>query len=340
MKSKIGFVCIGQAGGNIGNILEQRGFNCLFVNSSEEDLKTLNVKYRYHIPEGEGCNHDREKAISLIKKHYKKIVEQVNDKLYHQNLIYLVFSAGGGTGSGSSSILLEALNACTNAKNFGCITILPSENEAPKSHMNAYKCYQELSCIDRLASVFTIDNNKGNKFTLNSTFAELFCSVLDFPKHIDVRGNTDIAEVREMLMARGNAVITTCNQSNNLTSGIIRSWEQNIFADLELDKHIVYMGLSLSDTVDVEDLKRHIGYPLDVFTNYNQNRTVTLLTGLTFPKTRISKIVDNLNRNKDTIKNTLLNSKTNKIDFSIDWLDDIQKPAEKICNIDELFSKY
>ena len=66
MKNKIAFVAVGQAGGNIGQLFEDRGFNVLYINTSQEDLDTLeHAKYKYHIPGGEGCNKNRRKANSL-----------------------------------------------------------------------------------------------------------------------------------------------------------------------------------------------------------------------------------------------------------------------------------
>ena len=60
MKNKIAFVAVGQAGGNIGQLFEQKGYNVLYINTSQEDLDTLEkAKFKYHIPNGEGCNKDR-----------------------------------------------------------------------------------------------------------------------------------------------------------------------------------------------------------------------------------------------------------------------------------------
>ena len=41
MKKKISFVAVGQAGGNIGQLFEEKGFAVLYVNTSLEDLDTL-----------------------------------------------------------------------------------------------------------------------------------------------------------------------------------------------------------------------------------------------------------------------------------------------------------
>ena len=41
MKKKISFIAVGQAGGNIGQLFEEKGFPVLYVNTSQEDLDTL-----------------------------------------------------------------------------------------------------------------------------------------------------------------------------------------------------------------------------------------------------------------------------------------------------------
>lgn len=66
MKNRFSFVALGQGGGNIGYLLEKRGYPVLYINTSQEDLDTLeNAKFKYHIPEGEGCHKNRHKAFQL-----------------------------------------------------------------------------------------------------------------------------------------------------------------------------------------------------------------------------------------------------------------------------------
>jgi hypothetical protein len=267
-----------------------------------------------------------------------------------------VFSTGGGTGSGIAPILLEMLGNSLPSKHFGCITVLPGSNEPTKAQMNAYKCYQELSNIEDLASVFTLDNDKMDKFAINNQFVALFNRVLDIPNHVNIKGNIDKAELWEMLTTRGNIVVTECrcNNAGGLTSAIIKSWENNIFANMEKDKQIVYLGLSLYGEVNVDDLKKVVGVPFDVYKNYNNDATYTILSGLTFPKTRLKRIIENIDGNKDVVKSSLVNSRVNKIDEVIDWLDELSGEKEgrgiggmggtkkvfDIKNLDEILKKY
>lgn len=56
MKDKIAFIAVGQAGGNIGQLFESMGYTVLYINTSREDLETLeNAKFRYHVSNGEAA---------------------------------------------------------------------------------------------------------------------------------------------------------------------------------------------------------------------------------------------------------------------------------------------
>lgn len=101
MKNKIAFVAVGQAGGNIGQLFEQKGYNVLYINTSQEDLDTLEkAKFKYHIPNGEGCNKDRRKAKQLVIDDFDQIAAEIETKIKSE-LIFVIFASGGGTGSGA-----------------------------------------------------------------------------------------------------------------------------------------------------------------------------------------------------------------------------------------------
>ena len=109
MKEKIAFIAIGQAGGNIGQLFEERGFSVLYLNTSEEDLSTLSgAKYKYHITGGDGCNKDRKKAKQLVIDDYDQIAAEMDAKL-DAEVIFVVFASGGGTGSGAGPMLCDLL---------------------------------------------------------------------------------------------------------------------------------------------------------------------------------------------------------------------------------------
>lgn len=348
MKNKIGILALGQCGGNIGSLFEANGYNCLFINTSAEDLSTLqNVKFRYKIQEAEGCNHDRNKAVQYIQKYYREIIEQIEDKLRDQSLIYFCFGAGGGTGSGFAPILLEMCNSIFPDKHFGCICVLPSDNEAPQVQLNAYECYKAISKIEKLASVFTLDNNKQrDKLRINQSFFNKFNQILDIPKHTSIKSNIDKAEIFKMLTTRGNIYISNCPYTAgfDLTASIINSWEESeCFADIEKDKQIKYLGLSITHDVNIHMLQRYIGTPLDIFQNYHPTTNITILSGLSFPKKRIEAIVERIRVHKDIIKRNLNNpidSITTELDFLEDIKPTLETPKVDTRTLDEILKQY
>ena len=109
MKKKISFVAVGQAAGNIGKLFEQKGYAVIYVNTSQEDLDTLEkAKFKYHIPQGEGCNKDRRKAKQLVIDDFDNIAAEIESKV-KADMIFVIFASGGGTGSGAGPMLIDLL---------------------------------------------------------------------------------------------------------------------------------------------------------------------------------------------------------------------------------------
>lgn len=335
MKERIGFIGIGQGGGNVVQELEHKGFNCFTINSSLEDLSTLDSNNTFHIPTGIGCNRNRARAKDLITIHHKTVIREVIKRFGSEDLIYLVFSTGGGTGSGTGPILLDLLAKAMPRKRFGAVVILPSDTETPNIHKNAYACFKELAAVENLATVFTLDNNKYDKMKINSRFAQLFNNVLDIPKNLNKLGNTDESEIWDMLCTRGNAVIgcTTKNQLNTLA--VVKSVTNDIFADIETDKQVVYTCLCGPASIDEDDIKRLVGKPLHLHRAYNEEQATIFSVGLTFPKTRLNDIANIVNLNAQEIKDTIMKAKNDKIEDDLNW-DDLEVKTTKGDNLPEI----
>ena len=196
MKKKISFIAVGQAGGNIGQLFEGKGFPVLYVNTSQEDLDTLEkAKYKYHVPGGEGCNKDRHKAKQLIIDDFDNIAGEIESKV-KADLMLVIFASGGGTGSGAGPMLIDLLTG--EGKTVGAVTVIPAPDESVKSHINSYECFSELTEISQTAACFIMDNEKGDKLELNTAFVDAFTAFLEIPeKHKSVKGNIDKAEIVE-----------------------------------------------------------------------------------------------------------------------------------------------
>lgn len=315
--NRILFIGIGQCGNNIVSEFETRGYNTVAINTSELDLKTVDVENKYKIPGASGCARDRKKALSFLKQSYNKIITTIENKFSEQDMVYLVFSLGGGTGSGISPLLLDAFSRKHYKKNFGAIIVAPSSDESIQAKINAVEAYNELVKIPNLKSVFILDNNcKANKLDINTRFVELFDSIVNIADP-NKNGVIDEYELERLLTCRGNSVICKFDSDNG--EGAIGS-DESIF--LEHEKDCTHLGVSLLNEFDTSVLFNEFGRPKDVFTGYNNKDNIVIATGMTYPMAYFKQLDADITefsereKRKSLVKESIDTAKYN--DFTID----------------------
>lgn len=307
MRDRIGFIAVGQAGGNIGQLFEIQGFPVLYLNTSMEDLSTLKGKHIYHIENGEGANKDRDKAKNLVIADYDNIAKRIDDVLPEAELIYVIFAAGGGTGSGAGPMLIDLILGDKDIS-VGAVTILPALNESIKAQMNAYECIRELGDIDSISSSFFLDNqtpekdvctDSSYKFAVNEQFAADFIKVIEAPgKYISAKGNVDTAELLETLKCGGAAIVYALNTFNLAD---ITNYSKHGYITMPGTKGIKRALFIAPEKASLDELYKTIGEPLDEYRGYSQDKVFLMLAGMSFPTERLDKIYELVKDKKDTI---------------------------------------
>ena len=323
MKKDIGFLAVGQAGGNIGRLFESQGFNVMYVNTSMEDLRTLtNAKHIYHIAGGEGAARDRDRARELLIADIQDLQIEIS-RTFTEEFIFVVFSAGGGTGSGTAPTIMTFLNDIIPESKICGVTILPAANESLKTQANAFECFAELEKYDEedkldLSSLFVIDNNgKPNKILLNETFADLFMKMLRIPGFTDPRGNIDVMDLKDTLSAKGCAMISALPAELSSTPKLIDSFKNGIFARQD-DRMVQYIALSMASEINTDAFIKVIGKPYDMFQGYNRDASVCVLSGLNLPYSRIEGIKDLISEEQTELKKVWDAKKPTLLQNSID----------------------
>ena len=343
MKKDIGFIAIGQGGGNIGQLFEEAGHTVLNMNTAPQDLATLTkAKHKYLIKGGEGCNKDRDKAKVLVMNDFDEISNRIEQTLKEEYL-FAIFTAGGGTGSGASPMLIDLLRRKTG-KTIGAICVLPSREEPLKTFINCYECFKELEEIDGIGATFILDNKKAEKFQVNKDFVDLFGSFIDIPNQQSFRGNIDVAEIKTMLSVRGAAIISKLTKATSDTSRLIQSFSQNIFAPMERNGYIAYLGLSSATQLELPAISKEVGLCLDIFQGENAENTVCGLFGLTYPYTELEKMKASIEGNRDAITKSLTATSEKKLADGINFLNSLQKPMaaqpQSKEDVADVFAKY
>ena len=94
---------------------------------------------------------------------------------------------------------------------------------------------------------------------------------------------------------------------------------------------IKYIALSGSEEICISELEKVVGTPIDTFRTYSNSSTLCLLSGLSYPQTRLDIIRKKVMDNKDLIKKNLSVPSQQKMKNDINFLDEISKP-EKAAN--------
>ena len=129
MKNSICFLGIGQAGSNIALGFERLGYNVAYLNTSKEDLDSLKyAKHKIHIHGGEGASKNRNAVLKLAAESIDDILINITSVLT-QEYIMVIFSTGGGTGSGLGPAVASYLASIQ--RKVIIASILPDEKESP-----------------------------------------------------------------------------------------------------------------------------------------------------------------------------------------------------------------
>ncbi|MBO8161354.1 MAG: hypothetical protein H0Z24_06920 [Thermosipho sp. (in: Bacteria)] len=355
MKERILFVCVGQAGGNIGQLLAKKGYITYYINTSYDDLSTIKADstFKYHVPGASGCNHDRQKAISYTKQFYQNIIDSIETKFPVQDIIFFVFSLGGGTGSGISPVLLDLLSQKNPHKTYGAIVVMPSSDESLKIQVNALECYKQLMSVEGLKNLYVLDNHKStNIFEINQRFVELFDDFMNITNP-DKRGIIDNAEINTILNTRGNVFIGKIKELSSLQLDFHKENEETPIVSFSwiLDNYIDnsiftqfqpgcrYLAISTANDIDIKIIEKRFGKPLDIFRGYNDTHNLIIAAGMPFPKFALKKLAD-------TVKKEQKNIYVEEDNFNIDIPKlkfDFNKPKKeenKNVDFDSIFKKY
>ena len=79
LKNSIRFLGIGQAGANVTQMLEKKGYKTYYINLAKQDLDLISSPNKYHIPNGEGASKNRKKAKKVLSESIEEVLGYLNE---------------------------------------------------------------------------------------------------------------------------------------------------------------------------------------------------------------------------------------------------------------------
>lgn len=288
MKNSIGFLGIGQAGSNIALGFERLGYNTAYLNTSKEDLDSLKyAKHKIHIKGGEGASKNRQAVLQLAAESIDNILENITSILT-QEYIVLIFSTGGGTGSGLGPAIASYFGSIN--RKVIIAAVLPDNKESPRTCENAYNTCVDISNLRNIGTVFLLDNaNVEDKFALNDVFVKDIDNLLTL-NNCSKFGNIDKSEIKTMLAVPGLSIITRQSKAKSTAQFIISGLKNNIYANIEIKSPVV-VGISTTNrSLDFDDIYCEIGYPYDDFRGISNANTLCIACGYQWPAQRLETL--------------------------------------------------
>lgn len=336
MKERILFVGVGQAGSNIANLFERKGYLSLYINTSNDDLDSIDSgdEFKYHIPTGMGCSKMRSKGLKFAMNYHTHIENMIDSKFPRQDIVFFIFSLGGGTGSGISPVILDCLSRINPHKNYGAMIIIPSISESIQTQRNAIEAFNDLLLIENLKNLYQLDNNELDRFEVNQRFVELFDRLLNITI-ADRRGVIDKAELEKILTSKGNVLLSYLN-----TEKISDSFSSTIFSPFKKGCELIALSLTNDKLVDYYSLENILGTPIDKFIGYNPENNFIAVAGMPNNTKRMEQLRNTVimkQNDRDTNKNTIIPIEVPEASISA------IKPMnfdKKVVNYDEIFAKF
>ena len=307
LKEEIRFIAVGAAGANVVQVLEKKkGFKGYYINLAKQDLDLINSPNKLHIKNGEGASKNRTKAKEVLAESIDDVLEVLEQQIT-EKYVFVVYSLSGGTGSGTGTDLASFI-AENPDKKVGLVVILPSMNESLQARINAYEALAEIVELkNSIGSIFILDNNtREDKLSINRTFATLFDSFVNIEGSSSIRGVLDLAEQKTLLETSGVAMIHRVGQEGQ--NELLPIIKDGIYAPLEPNKRIKYIGLSQPDskeTIDINSVIDVVGQPIDTYQGYGNQETVLYLAGLSFPKTYINNLAQSIKAEQERVQKVM-----------------------------------
>lgn len=296
MRENFGIIGIGACGSNIANLFENKNYSTVYINSSMEDLNSIKGVHKLHLSGAEGAAKDRKKVLQLAMESFGDIMQKV-ENIITQQYVLVIFSAGGGTGSGLSIPILKYLTQI--GKTCIPVMVLPDSRSSAKMNENTYNACIELMSLQGLGATFLLDNEKDDKFVINNKFVCEFDTFVTI-KNSSVHGNFDISERKQILSCPGVAVLGKLSKSRSTAPEIIEALHNGIYAEIEA-KSCYYLGVITSNkSLDINSISTELGGCYDTFLGISEATTIAMASGLQFPK---NKILGFRNKFEEAVKN-------------------------------------
>ena len=324
---KTAVIGVGNAGGNVAKMVhEESGFPAIALNTSNQDLSAIGDSIPVLLfGDGKGIGKNRDGSKEELKKSVQTLIsdEKMLNVLNGAELIFVVSSCGGGTGSGTALILATIVTVSYPNATVIPIGIAPQLTEGFGSQLNFVDYYSELKKKADSMSYMIYDNNQ----YANLPHKEMIETVnSQITRHIEVlsgkfNNQTDLDSIDDrdlitIVSAPGRLIVANAidikerdvDTSDSIEQMLINDLKNSAIAEPQRDGRVTSSGIiaDISERLPfnpmIPKVQEYIGVPIDSFQHISINKDKALNNDVYLIISGLSMIRDRKDRAAEVIK--------------------------------------
>lgn len=374
---KTAIIGVGNAGGNVAKLVhEEASFPAIALNTSNQDLSAIGDSIPVLLfGDGKGIGKNRDGSKEELKKSVQALVsdEKMLNVLNGAELIFVVSSCGGGTGSGTALILATIVGISYPNATVIPIGIAPQLSEGFGSQLNFVDYYSDLKKKADTLSYMIYDNNQYANLPHKQMIETVNHQIC---RHIQVlsgvfNNQTDLDSIddRDMITivsAPGRLIVADAtdikerdvDSSDAIEKMLIEDLKNSAIAEPQRDGRVTSSGIiaDISEKLPfnpmIPTVQEYIGVPVDSFQHISINTDKAIGNNVYLILSGLSLIRDRKDRATEIIKER--NKKQMEIEAEEEDDDDLselrnyknkrvlkkkEKPAET-ATFDDIFKSF
>ena len=377
---RVGIIGLGNTGNQVASLgAERLKIPAIAINSSEKDLDSVpNTIVKKLIKNKTGDSTGAGKDRTLAKKYLKDSVNgllmdtDIQEILSKLDVIFVVSSTGGGTGSGTAPIMAQLISSQYVDAKCILVGVLPVNSEALSAHVNTLQYLDELYRVLQNQTYMLYDNDKLSGLPspqlLRKVNEEIISDIDVLRCTYNTKTQYDSIDDRDMtrLISFGGRIMVSrlegfqekdCD-NQTIEDMIISNIKRNCHVESQRDHKVMATGIitNLSESLtsdfdnNIPSVREFVGVPVHSFSHItvNEDRKMPnnvffIATGLTPINDRINKISDRVDEIEEKQKimeeaNALSDVDLKKLSESVE--DEEKEVQTEDFNINDVFGRF
>lgn len=370
---KICTIGIGNAGNQIAELAKvEKDIPGLALNSSQKDLTNVNSIPKLIVGDEKGAGKNRDEAKRFIREQIANLLKQEKFTNYvsEYDVIFVISSTGGGTGSGMAPIMTDILTRKFPDKRFVMVEVYPPIRESIAAQQNSIDYLKEVKEFLPNISYMCYDNNKYAQLPTSEMMKLVNHEIVEhmavirgdylYPtpfNSIDEKDMLKILETPGRLAIYDLQDIKEKDLDEETVEDKLINIIKNVSSNVELDRDKIVKrtgvitnlneNLNKLFNTNMPRVKELIGEPVEGFEHISLgqkddvNSVFLILSGLSVPDDRLEKIMqrieealDELNRLKES--SVLDSARTD----TIKELRDTAMKSSSDFDLEDIFNRY